>query len=92
MKINWSKYTDFQTRVFKTILKIPKGRVLTYAEVARRIGKPRAARAVGQALSKNMDAPFIPCHRVVASNGLGGYSAQGGLKSKIKLLRKEGYL
>lgn len=90
-KINWSKYTDFQKRVFKAILNIPKGQAWTYGQVARKIGKPGASRAVGQALSKNMDAPIIPCHRVVASNGLGGYSAKGGIKAKIKLLKKEAY-
>ena len=91
-KIDWSKYTPFQQRVFKTIMKIPKGRVWTYGEVARKVGKPKAARAVGQALSRNLDAPLIPCHRVVAQKGLGGYSAKGGLRSKIRLLKKEGYL
>ena len=91
MRIDWSQYTDFQAKVLKAIMKIPKGQVWTYGEVAHRIGKPNAARAVGQALSQNAHAPFIPCHRVVASNGLGGYSAKGGVRSKIILLKKEGY-
>ena len=82
--------TPFQRKVYEVILKIPKGQVRTYAEVARMIGKPRAARAVGQALKRNRWAPKIPCHRVVAANGtLGGYSAPGGLAAKRRLLRRE---
>jgi methylated-DNA-[protein]-cysteine S-methyltransferase len=92
-KINWTKYTPFQQKVYKAILKIPKGQVWTYGEVARKIGKPKAARAVGGALAKNLDAPFIPCHRVIASNGdMRGYSAPGGIKRKLELLKKEGYV
>ena len=92
MKISWDKYTPFQQKVFKAILKIPKGQVWTYGQVARKIGKPRAARAVGQALAKNQDAPAIPCHRVVGYNkAMVGYSASGGIKRKIALLKKEGY-
>lgn len=91
--IDWTKYTPFQQKVYKAILKIPKGQVWTYGEVARKIGKPKAARAVGGALSKNLDAPFIPCHRVIASNGdMRGYSATGGIKRKLELLKKEGYV
>jgi methylated-DNA-[protein]-cysteine S-methyltransferase len=90
-KIDWSKYTAFQQKVYKTILKIPKGRVLTYKEVAQRMGNPNAARAVGNALAKNMDAPYIPCHRVVGYNNMGGYSAAGGMKKKFSLLKKEGF-
>jgi methylated-DNA-[protein]-cysteine S-methyltransferase len=91
-KIDWSKYSEFQQKVYRAILKIPKGQVWTYGQVARAIGSPRAARAVGNALAKNMDAPVIPCHRVVRYNGsMGGYSAPGGLKMKLKLLKQEGY-
>ncbi len=82
--------TPFQRKVYEAILKIPKGQVQTYGQVARVIGKPKAARAVGQALKKNRWAPQIPCHRVVASAGLGGYS--GGLSRKRQLLRREGAL
>lgn len=91
-KIDWSKYTPFQQRVYKVISKIPAGKVMTYSQVATRLGNKRWARAVGTALSKNQDAPHIPCHRVVSLRGLGGYSASGGMKKKIKLLRQEGYL
>jgi methylated-DNA-[protein]-cysteine S-methyltransferase len=92
-KIDWDKYSLFQQKVYKAILKIPKGQVWTYGQVARRIGKPNAARAVGQALARNEDAPYIPCHRVIATNGdMRGYSAPGGINRKLKLLKGEGYV
>lgn len=92
MRADWkSRVTPFQRRVYEAVLKIPKGQVRTYAEIARAIGRPKAARAVGQALKRNRWAPAIPCHRVVASDGtLGGYSAAGGLQAKRRLLRREG--
>jgi methylated-DNA-[protein]-cysteine S-methyltransferase len=90
-QINWNIYTPFQQKVFRAIMKIPKGQVRTYGEVARMIGNPNAARAVGNALARNENAPVIPCHRVVAGNGMGGYSAPGGLKKKLQLLKKEGF-
>ena len=83
----------FQRKVYEVLLQIPKGQVRTYAEVARMIGRPKAARAVGQALKRNRWAPEIPCHRVISSDGsLGGYSAPGGLAAKRRLLRREGAL
>ncbi len=83
--------TPFQRKVYEAILKIPKGQVRTYAQVARMIGQPKAARAVGQALKRNRWAPKIPCHRIVSGDGtLGGYSAPGGLQRKKRLLRSEG--
>lgn len=90
-KIDWNKYTPFQQKVYRTILKIPVGQVLTYAQVAKKLGNAKLARAVGNALGQNQDAPYIPCHRVVSSSGLGGYSAPGGLKKKINLLKREGF-
>lgn len=82
--------TPFQRRVYEALLKIPKGQVRTYAQVARMIGRPKAARAVGQALKRNRWAPAIPCHRVIASDGtLGGYSGPGGLARKRRLLARE---
>lgn len=92
-KIDWSIYTPFQQKVYKALLKVPKGKVVTYKQLAVMIGKPHAARAVGNAMATNMHAPMIPCHRVIRSDkGLGGYSAPGGIKKKIALLRQEGYL
>ena len=87
------KGTKFQLKVWNYLKKIPKGKVKTYLEVAKAIGKPRAFRAVANAVGKNPDPPKIPCHRVIRADGkLGGYSAKGGLKTKIKLLKKEGFL
>ena len=91
-KIDWTKYSPFQQKVYRATLQIPKGQVWTYGQVARKIRQPQAARAVGQALARNLDAPDIPCHRVVAAGGdMRGYSAPGGIKRKLSLLKKEGY-
>ena len=87
-----SKYPPFHQRVWKECAKIPKGRTVTYGELAKRLGKPGAARAVGQALGANPFAPIVPCHRVVAANGLGVFSARGGLAAKVRLLKREGAL
>lgn len=79
---------DFKQKVWAALKLIPRGRVATYKEIAKFIGSPKAARAVGNACGKNLDAPRVPCHRVVKSDGgLGGYS--GGVKRKIYLLKKE---
>ena len=87
------KGTKFQIKVWKYLKKIRKGNVKTYKEVAIGIKKPKSARAVANACGKNPYAPIIPCHRVIRSDGsLGGYSAPGGIKTKKKLLKKEGYL
>ncbi len=88
----FSHYTPFQQAVWKACAGIPKGQVRTYAWIARRIGRPNAARAVGNALGKNPFAPTVPCHRVIASDkSLGGYSGRGGIKKKAALLKKEGW-
>ncbi|MBI4424914.1 MAG: MGMT family protein [Elusimicrobia bacterium] len=87
-----SEYPPFYQRVWRECAKIPKGKTLTYGELARRLGKPGAARAVGRALGANPFAPVVPCHRVVAAAGLGGFTARGGVRAKERLLRKEGAL
>lgn len=80
--------TKFQKKVLIATLGIPRGEVRTYAWVAGKTGSPRAARAVGNTLSKNPYAPQVPCHRVIASDGsIGGYS--GGVAEKRRLLAKE---
>lgn len=85
------KGTDFQKKVWTAISKIPKGKVMTYKELAQKIGKPLAVRAVGNAVGANPHPVTIPCHRVVKTDGsLGGYSGRGGIKTKIKLLKREG--
>ncbi|KKR21509.1 MAG: cysteine methyltransferase [Parcubacteria group bacterium GW2011_GWE2_39_37] len=83
--------TQFEKEVLKNIAKVPLGKVTTYKDLACAIGRPRSARAVGNALNKNPDAPTVPCHRVVKSDGrLGGYA--WGVKKKIGLLKDEGVL
>ena len=80
----------FKEEVYLVVKKIPKGKVLTYKEVAERVGKPKAYRAVGNVLHQNAD-PKVPCHRVIRSDGkVGGYNR--GALSKIKLLKEEGYI
>ncbi|MBI5884167.1 MAG: MGMT family protein [Elusimicrobia bacterium] len=81
----------FHQAVWRACAEIPKGQVRTYGWIARRIGKPGAARAVGQALGKNPFAPHVPCHRVVGADGrLTGFSGPGGIQRKRRLLLKEG--
>jgi methylated-DNA-[protein]-cysteine S-methyltransferase len=83
--------TPFQQRVWRELLKIPKGSVTTYASIAKRVGKPKAVRAVANAIAANPWPLRIPCHRVIRSDGkLGGYSGPGGTAGKRKLLRNEG--
>ena len=87
------KGTKFQLAVWKYLIKIPRGNVKTYKEIAIYLKKPNSARAVANACAKNPYAPTIPCHSVIRSDGkLGGYSGSGGVKMKEKLLKKEGYL
>ena len=84
------KGTKFQIKVWKYLIKIPKGKVKTYKQVAIGINRPKSARAVANACGKNPYAPKIPCHRVIRSDGgLGGYSGKGGIKTKLRLLRSE---
>ena len=85
--------TKFQIKVWKYLRSIPKGHVRTYSQVAKAINKPKAVRAVANAIGKNPYAPEIPCHRVIRSDGsLGGYSGKGGINTKRKLLKLEGVL
>lgn len=85
--------TSFQRLVLETVAQVPPGQVVSYGELARRIGKPRGARAVGQALGRNPVPIVIPCHRVLAGDGsMGGYSGGGGVQTKRSLLLLEGAL
>lgn len=81
------RLTDFQLQVMEAISKIPYGETMTYGQLALSLGKPKAARAVGNALSKNPVPVIFPCHRVVAANGLGGFGS--GLDVKAYLLGLE---
>ncbi|MBX3605608.1 MAG: methylated-DNA--[protein]-cysteine S-methyltransferase [Piscinibacter sp.] len=80
----------FHRRVYDVARGIPPGQTLSYGEVARRLGEPEAARAVGQALGANRFAIIVPCHRVLAAGGrAGGFSAPGGVDTKRRLLEIE---
>ena len=86
------KGTKFQLKVWKYLKTIPKGKVKTYKQVAIGIDRPKSARAVANACAKNPYAPKIPCHRVIRTDrSLGGYSGRGGIKTKKKLLKEEGF-
>jgi O-6-methylguanine DNA methyltransferase len=93
LALDLRQLTPFQRQVLQTTCRIPVGSTWTYGQIARAIGRPRASRAVGQALSRNPVPIVVPCHRVVATNGaLRGYSGGGGLASKKFLLALEGAL
>ena len=80
--------TDFQKKVWNELLKIPYGQTVSYMDIARRIKRPDAVRAVAGAIGANPMSIIVPCHRVIASNNtLGGYA--GGLKAKKQLLERE---
>jgi methylated-DNA-[protein]-cysteine S-methyltransferase len=80
--------TPFQQEVWAELSRIPYGKTISYGELARRVGRPNGPRAVGQANGRNPIPIIVPCHRVLASNGIGGYG--GGLRVKRALLALEG--
>lgn len=88
--LDLSGIPEFYRRVYEVTRAIPPGRTLSYGEIAAMLGEPGAARAVGQALGRNPFAPIIPCHRVLAARtGPGGFSAGGGVATKLRLLQIE---
>lgn len=97
-----SDSTDFERKVYAALAKVRRGEVISYGELAAAAGSPRAARAVGSALGKNPIPILLPCHRVVASNGIGGYggstergwrpAGQDPIAFKRALLASEGAL
>ncbi len=89
-RMDWTGVTEFQRRVREVVGEIPRGVALSYGQVAARIGKPAAARAVGAAIGSNPWPVLVPCHRVIGSTGnLGGFSAPGGVGAKRRMLEME---
>ncbi|MFD6178996.1 MULTISPECIES: methylated-DNA--[protein]-cysteine S-methyltransferase [unclassified Isoptericola] len=89
--VDMSGVADFDRRVYEVVRTIPAGATLTYGEVASRLGSPGAAQAVGQALGRNPFPPIVPCHRVLAAGRrVGGFSARGGRRTKLRMLDAEG--
>ncbi|MBI4386599.1 MAG: MGMT family protein [Elusimicrobia bacterium] len=87
------RYPPFYQKVWRACARIPRGQVRTYGWIARRLGSPKAARAVGQALAKNPFSPAVPCHRVIGASGrMTGFSAPGGTAAKRRMLEREGAL
>ncbi|MGC8866864.1 MAG: methylated-DNA--[protein]-cysteine S-methyltransferase [Elusimicrobiales bacterium] len=90
IKEEMKKYPLFYQKVWMACLKIPVGKTRSYKWIAQKIGNPNAYRAVALALKKNPFPPYIPCHRVIRSDGkIGGYSGAGGIKRKMYLIRRE---
>lgn len=92
IQLDMSRVPTFNARVYETARAIAPGQTRTYGEIARAIGDPDGARAVGQALGRNPFPLVVPCHRVVgAGDKLVGFSATGGIATKLKLLKIEGW-
>jgi methylated-DNA-[protein]-cysteine S-methyltransferase len=82
--------SELHVRIYELVRRIPCGSTLSYGEVAERLGNRQLARAVGQAMARNRFAPLVPCHRVLGAHGQsGGFSAHGGLRTKLQLLSLE---
>lgn len=85
---NMRQPTEFETLVYDAVKRIPEGETRSYGWVAREIGRPKAARAVGNALNRNPFAPEVPCHRVINGDGtIGGFGR--GIAKKQELLNRE---
>lgn len=90
LPLDMTDVPPFHQRVYELARRIPPGETLTYGELARLMGEPGAARAVGQALGANPFAPVVPCHRILAAHsGAGGFSAPGGVSTKLRMLLAE---
>jgi len=82
---------DFHKRAYAIARKIPPGQTMTYGEIAKRLGEPQESREVGQAMGRNPIAIIMPCHRVLGADGkMGGFSANGGIATKRRILEIEG--
>lgn len=90
LPIDWSIYTPFQKAVLQETLRIPYGETRSYGEVARAVGKPGAARAVGQAEKRNQVPLVVPCHRVIGADGsMTGYGGRSNTDLKARLIAFE---
>jgi len=90
IKLYTAHLTCFERDVFRAVMAIPYGKTMSYQDVAKNIGSPKASRAVGRALARNPLPIIIPCHRVIGANGeLRGFSTPGGIDIKRKLLKME---
>jgi O-6-methylguanine DNA methyltransferase len=90
-RLDWSRVTEFQRKVLEAVAEIGCGVQLTYGQVAKKVGKPSASRAVGAAIGSNPWPVLVPCHRVIGSDGnLTGFSAPGGVAAKQRMLEMEG--
>jgi methylated-DNA-[protein]-cysteine S-methyltransferase len=91
VELDLSGVPEFHRAVYAAARALPRGATATYGEVARRVGQPGAAQAVGQALGANPVPIVVPCHRIVAAGGRhGGFSAPGGVDTKLRMLAIEG--
>jgi methylated-DNA-[protein]-cysteine S-methyltransferase len=87
-ELDLSRLTDFERQISALVQSIPRGETVTYGEVAERAGRPGAARAVGQVMARNPFAILVPCHRVVAKEGLGGFAWGQGLKERLLAMER----
>jgi methylated-DNA-[protein]-cysteine S-methyltransferase len=91
IRLDMEDIAAFPRAAYAVARTIPPGQTLTYGEIARRLGDPNASRAVGEAMGRNPFPIVVPCHRVLAAGGkLGGFSANGGVVTKLRLLEIEG--
>ncbi|MBN1541521.1 methylated-DNA--[protein]-cysteine S-methyltransferase [candidate division KSB1 bacterium] len=88
VQLDWQGFSAFEIEVWTALREVPSGRVMTYGELAQKIGKPGAARAVGGALHRNPLPLVVPCHRIVSKSGIGGFAV--GVEIKRALLQHEG--
>jgi len=91
LALDYGDATEFHRRVCEAARAIPAGQTLSYGELAAKLGQPGAARAVGSVMARNALPIIVPCHRVMAAGGrAGGFSAHGGINTKLRMLRIEG--
>jgi methylated-DNA-[protein]-cysteine S-methyltransferase len=91
VQLDMSQCSEFKRRIYEVVQAIPRGETMTYGEIADAAGCPGAARAVGQAMACNPFAILVPCHRVIAKNGLGGFAWGLELKEKLQMLERSSF-